>query len=145
MGNRNIGKFALIILFIVFGVVLVWAIADALALNYHSLLDTRTQVQFNQTEIDIGKLKQGQPETVKFELKNTGVNPLIIQQVETSCGCTKLEWTKHPIKPNQFGEIKVTYDAKYPGRFVKGIMVFRNTEKAMEKLVVKGEVEEEKN
>jgi len=100
-----------------------------------------TQVHFEQTEIDIGKLKQGQPQTVKFVFQNTGENPLIFQQVETSCGCTEPVWPKHPIRPEQTGEIKVTYDAKYPGRFVKSITVFCNTDKGIVRLVVKGMVQ----
>jgi len=100
-----------------------------------------TQIQFEQTEIDIGQLQQGKPKTVHFAFKNTGEHPLVIQQVEASCGCTEPQWPKNPIKPSQSGEIKVTYDAKYPGRFVKSIKVFCNSEKGMEELVVKGDVD----
>jgi hypothetical protein len=100
-----------------------------------------TTIEFKQTEIDMGNLKQGHPQTATFEFQNTGSKPLIIQQVETSCGCTEPTWPKRPIKPGQLSELKVTYDAKHPGRFVKSITVFCNSDKGIEKLVVKGTVD----
>ena len=101
-----------------------------------------TTIQLNQTIMDLGQIQQGKPQTVHFTFKNTGEFPLVIQQVEASCGCTEPEWPKQPIKPGRSGEIKVTYDAKYPGRFVKSIKVFCNSEKGVDELVVKGEVKE---
>ena len=88
----------------------------------------------------MGKLKQGKPEKVYFHLKNTGEFPLLIKHIEASCGCTKPEWPKYPIKSGKIGKIKVTYDAKYPGLFVKSIKVFCNTKKGMVELKVGGVV-----
>ncbi|QZE15547.1 DUF1573 domain-containing protein [Halosquirtibacter laminarini] len=99
-----------------------------------------TEIQFGQDFVDMGDLKQGIPRSVEFRCKNTGSEPLVIKYVESSCGCAKPEWTKHPILPNKTGLIKVTYDAKYPGSFTKTIMVFCNSEKGMEKLKIRGRV-----
>jgi len=99
-----------------------------------------TNIEFIQDEINMGQILQENPKTTVFYFTNTGENPLVIQMVKTSCGCTEPEWPKKPIKPGGSGEIKVTYDAKYPGRFVKSITVFCNSEIGAEKLLVKGEV-----
>lgn len=99
-----------------------------------------TQIHFSQSEINMGHLERGKPKTVSFQFKNTGENPLMIHNVEASCGCTKPQWPRQPITPGQSGEIKVTYDAKYPGRFMKSVKVFCNSEKGMVELLVKGEV-----
>jgi len=37
--------------------------------------------------------------------------------VKTSCGCTIPEWPRKPVKPGAKGEIKVKYDAAFPGVF----------------------------
>ena len=66
------------------------------------------------------------------------------QQVETSCGCGVPKWTRKPIKPNKSGEIEVTYDAKYPGKFHKTITVFANTDDSPVQLTISGEVEYDK-
>lgn len=99
-----------------------------------------TQIRFDKTEIDMGQLEQGSPKVVSFQFKNTGEYPLLIQHVETSCGCTQPEWPKQPIKPDGSAEISVSYDAKYPGRFFKTITVFCNTEKGINELKIRGEV-----
>ncbi|PKQ66544.1 hypothetical protein BZG01_10855 [Labilibaculum manganireducens] len=99
-----------------------------------------TQIKFDIMEIDMGQLEQGKPKTVSFQYKNIGEHPLLIQHVETSCGCTQPEWTKQPIKPGDSAEIKVSYDAKYSGRFFKTITVFCNTLNGMNELKIKGEV-----
>jgi len=139
--NLKIKKIAGILLMIVGFGAISWTATNLFLDDYTFSRTLPTKIEFKQSEIDMGKLKQGQPQTVKFVFQNTGENPLIMQQVETSCGCTEPVWPKYPIKPGNIGEIKVTYDAKYPGRFVKSITVFCNTEKGMEKLVVKGMVQ----
>ncbi len=99
-----------------------------------------TLIHFPQVKKDMGQLKKGKPQTVSFVFSNEGEHPLVIQQVEASCGCTQPEWPKHPIKPGQSGEIMVTYDAKYPGRFVKSIQVFCNSDPGMVELLITGDV-----
>jgi len=116
-----------------------WLIMDTVTeTDYESALPTTVKVE--QTEIDMGILQQGKPQTVIFKLKNTGNHPLFIKHVESSCGCTVPEWTKKPVKPGNAAEIKVTYDAKYPGRFIKQIKVFCNTDKGVEELRIMGAV-----
>ncbi len=90
---------------------------------------TPTLVSFEQTEIDMGKLEQGKPQSASFQFKNIKEHPLVIQNVEASCGCTEPEWNKRPIMADKSSEIKVTYDAKYLGHFIKTIKVFCNNEK----------------
>ena len=100
-----------------------------------------TTITFSQTETDLGIIKQGTPKEVVFILTNTGSAPLLIYDVETSCGCTGAEWTKKPIKTNKQGEIKVTYDAKDPGRFIKTITVYGNIADGSKTLQIKGIVQ----
>jgi hypothetical protein len=107
--------------------------------NVNATLKT-TQVHVENKSINTGKLKQNVPKVVVFKFENSGANSLLIQNVETSCGCTVPEWTKKPIKPGKSGEIKVTYDAKYPGNFHKTITVFANVENSPLQLSISGEV-----
>lgn len=115
-----------------------WLIMDTVTdSDYESALPTT--ISINQTEIDMGTLQQGEPQTVTFKLTNSGKHPFFIKHVKSSCGCTVPKWTKKPVKPSDAAEIKVTYDAEYPGRFIKQIKVFCNTEDVVE-LRIQGEV-----
>jgi len=75
---------------------------------------------------DFGSIKQGVPAVYEFEVKNTGNQPLIIQDVKPSCGCTTPEWPKTPILPGKTAKIKVSYDAASAGPFNKSIFVKSN-------------------
>ena len=100
----------------------------------------KTTATVDKQKINLGSLKRNIPRKCVFTVQNTGKSPLLIQNVETSCGCTLPEWTKHPVKPGKSGEVRVTYDAEYPGRFHKTITVYANVESPI-RLTVSGEVE----
>jgi Protein of unknown function (DUF1573) len=56
---------------------------------------------------DFGVLKRGPVAFHTFEFTNVGNAPLNIMGVTPSCGCTDVEWDKHPILPGQKGSIKL--------------------------------------
>jgi hypothetical protein len=119
--------------------ILIWAALGVYSMD--AIHAHPTQIEFTKTEFDFGKLQQGIPKKISFYFKNTGDFPLLIQHVETSCGCTRPQWPKYPVKPGKSAEIKLSYDAKKAGRFLKTITVFCNTKKGMHKLKIKGEVQ----
>ncbi len=64
-----------------------------------------------------------------FNFTNTGNQPLVIQNVQASCGCTTPDWTKAPIAPGAKGFVKATYNpSNRPGQFNKTITVMSNAE-----------------
>lgn len=80
-------------------------------------------------DIDLGKIHQGKPVTVKFEFTNTGKEPVIISSVSTSCGCTVADYSKQPIAANEKSTITATYNAASTGVFTKAVTVnFANNE-----------------
>jgi len=96
---------------------------------------------WNETTHDFGKIKQNDPATVTFTVKNNGTNPLIITAAKSSCGCTVAEYTKEPIKPNESGIVKATYNSARVGPFNKSVTVTFDGVASNEVLTIKGEVE----
>ena len=47
-----------------------------------------------------------------FKLVNTGNKPLVIYDVVTSCGCTKAEYSKAPVRPGETLDLKVMRKTK---------------------------------
>ncbi len=130
---------SIIVIILIIGIAaLGWIIIEDNAFETNTSLPTQVYVEFK--EINLGKLKQNEPCLAIYQLTNIGANPLIIQHVEANCGCTKPEWPKKPIKPAKSAEIKVTYDAEYPGRFIKQIKVYCNTTEGVIELRILGEV-----
>jgi hypothetical protein len=100
-----------------------------------------TTVKPAQTEIELKDLQIGKTSEATFTLKNTGSQPLVIQRVDASCGCTVPEWEKQPVATGESTEIKVKITPERREYFNKTVTVYCNTEKGQISLIVKGTVE----
>jgi len=76
-----------------------------------------------QTEHDFGKIPQGKPVYFNFEVVNTSQEPLKLENVQASCGCTTPEWSRDAIAPGATSIIKVGYNAAAQGHFDKFITI----------------------
>lgn len=95
---------------------------------------------FNEETHDFGTVPEGPAAEVEFKFKNTGKEPIVIQSVRPSCGCTTPSYSKEPVKPGETGVIKASYaTSSRPGGFNKAITVTSNAGTKM--LFIKGEVE----
>ncbi|CAN5855608.1 hypothetical protein BH11BAC7_BH11BAC7_13870 [soil metagenome] len=96
---------------------------------------------FEVLEYNFGAIKQGEIVTREFKFKNTGREPLIINNAVGSCGCTVPDYPKEPIKPNGSGVIKVTFNsAGKMGQQDKTVTLTYDTDKTIV-LHIKGNVE----
>lgn len=102
--------------------------------------ETAAEFQFVSETFDFGQIPQGVPAEARFEFTNTGKEPLIITDVQKTCGCTKTDWSKEPIAPGAKGWIIAEYNAANEGAFTKAITVFSNTKTPNLKLTFKGTV-----
>ncbi|HRI79947.1 MAG TPA: DUF1573 domain-containing protein [Cyclobacteriaceae bacterium] len=77
---------------------------------------------------DFGDVVQGEKVEHTFKFKNTGNEPLIITNVQVTCGCTIPKgWARDPIKPGQSGEITISFDSSgRHGRNNKVVTVVSN-------------------
>ena len=62
-----------------------------------------------------------------FRATNQGAQPVVIERIYTSCGCTSTEYSKQPVRKGQQAEVKVCFDpAGRPGEFEKRVNVILN-------------------
>jgi len=99
-------------------------------------------MSFGETSHSFGQINEADgPVTFAFEFTNTGSEPIVIQDVNASCGCTTPEWSKKPVLAGQKGVIKAQYNpAGRPGTFNKSIRVTSNAVNSPITLYVTGEV-----
>lgn len=97
-------------------------------------------IKWTKTSHEFGEIKQKLPVSYEFEFTNNGKAPLIIAEVEGSCGCTVTEYSEDPILPGKQGKIKATFDATALGKFHKSIKVTANVEGGPEYLYLQGTV-----
>ena len=100
-----------------------------------------TKVTIDKTSISLGRFNWQKEQKVTFTLKNTGNKPLVVQDINTSCGCTSVSFSKEPVQPG--GELKlgVTYTAEHPEHFNKTITVYCNMESSPLVLKIMGDAE----
>jgi len=79
-----------------------------------------------EIEHDFGMIPQGKPVTYNFEIVNTGVTPLKLDNVQASCGCTTPEWNRDAIPAGSGDKIRVGYNAASEGAFDKYITITYN-------------------
>src|ERR1700712_2015829 len=98
-------------------------------------------MKFEKETHDFGKIKTGDKVTYEFKFTNTGKSPLIIKDAIATCGCTKPEWPKTPIKPGESAAIKVTFNSLGKmGLQDKQITITANTNPAQNLVHLIGEV-----
>lgn len=98
---------------------------------------SNAEITFAEKTFDFGDVQQGSQVTHKFVFQNTGTEPLMVLQVQTTCGCTASDWPKKPIPPGESAEIVVNFNsAKKVGRQNKIITIYTNGKKAEEKLKI---------
>jgi Protein of unknown function (DUF1573) len=126
----NVMKKMLYLLLFVMGTATVQAQATA----------SKTEVlSLRETSFNFGKIPQGRPVTHVFEVTNTGKEPLVLENVQASCGCTTPEWSREAIAPGATQRITVGYNAASEGVFEKSITIFYQKGQ-MKMITIRGEV-----
>ena len=97
-----------------------------------------TIVQADQTEFNLGTLKQGNTTTVTALIRNIGKVPLVIYDTRASCGCISISYKKEPTIPGSSMEIIITYNAEDLGYFNRTVSIYGNTDDAPIVLRLKG-------
>jgi hypothetical protein len=95
-------------------------------------------IGLKETSFDFGRIPQGRPVTHNFEVVNNSNKPLMIDNVEASCGCTTPEWSQQPIAPGASSVIKVGFNASNEGKFQKNITIHYGDK--VKTLVISGDV-----
>ena len=99
------------------------------------------KITVDRTEYDFGTFPMSERQECIFRITNSGSSLLMVQDVVTSCGCTKVEYDKRPVPPGQTIDLKVIYEAEESGRFTKVVTVYSNAKTSPVRLRIKGECE----
>lgn len=97
------------------------------------------KLQLEETDYDFGTVEEGTIIVHHYRFKNVGKVPLLITDVQSTCGCTVPIWPKEPVQPGQANEIKVRFDSN--GRQkeqIKPITIYANTFPSQTKLYLRG-------
>lgn len=101
-----------------------------------------TSIRIERDTLALGIVKYGEKRNVAFQIRNTGNKPLFIHDVQPSCGCTGVEWSRKPVSPGGTIVIHIVFEPNSLGHFMKSVDVMCNTVQHIHKLHLRGEVVE---
>ena len=134
-------KFALICLFASMAF-----IAGAQNAEQKDVPEHGAKIRFEEMEHQYGTIEKGGNGDCQFKFWNDGDEPLILQTVKASCGCTTPKYTQKPVMPGQSGVIDVHYNTNNVGGFSKTVTVTSNAvNNSRVVLRIKGTVKQDEN
>jgi len=102
-------------------------------------------IKFENSKYNFGIVRQGKIVKIEYHFKNTGKAPLVISNIEVTCGCTIAEFPHHPIKHGETGMILLAFNTKEKfDRQDRTVDVISNASNSPTKLRFKGVVLEDK-
>lgn len=106
-------------------------------------LASQTTMEISPNVFDFGNIPKQTPVSTVFKIKNTGDNPLVINDAKASCGCTVPRKPEEPIMPGEVGELEVTFESN-PGQegapMNKTVTVTANIPGSQQMVTIKGMV-----
>ena len=114
-----------------------------IAVCFATLTISAQEFKFEKETIDYGKVAKGTNGKRIFEFTNIGDAPLVIERVQSSCGCTIPKKPEKPIMPGEKGQIEVSYDTNRIGGFSKSITIYSNAKTPTKRIKIKGFVSKE--
>lgn len=86
-------------------------------------------IVFDESVFDFGLVMDKQELKCVFTFRNAGTQSLIIEKVNTGCGCTVANMPKQQFSPGESGTIEITYNPKGTGIQNRSIQVMSNDAK----------------
>ncbi len=108
--------------------------------NEKEAISAGQELYFAESTYDFGEMIEDGPGVHMIKFKNVGEDPVVINHVRSSCGCTIPSWPKSPIEPGATGEIEVKYNTALVGPFRKTVYIHSTAVNTPVKIMVKGKV-----
>jgi hypothetical protein len=109
--------------------ILLFAISSSLYSVAQNFPETKGPlIKWEESTHGFGDIYQGDKVSHTFHFKNVGTSPLIITNVEVTCGCTIPKgWPRDPVLPGDKGELEVLFNSTGKmGKQLKVVTIISN-------------------
>jgi hypothetical protein len=79
---------------------------------YSQTKNDSAYIKFKDTKYNFGFVRQGKVVKIEYYFENTGMAPLLISNIEVTCGCTIADFPHYPVKHGEEGMILLTFNTK---------------------------------
>ena len=80
--------------------------------DLESKSETTAKISFEKNQHNFGTVKEGSVLSLNLSFKSVGDATLIINDVQTSCGCTAALLSNDKLKPGESGDVRIELDTK---------------------------------
>jgi hypothetical protein len=95
-----------------FTLIAAFFLANAFSTSRGQALPAGAAITWEKNVHDFGEITEGEKVEHTFKLTNTGTEPLVITNVQVTCGCTTPKgWPRDPIAPGKKAEIVVQFNS----------------------------------
>ncbi len=96
------------------------------------------QIRVNPTQLNLNEVSK--PTNVEFQVINTSSSAMVIINIDSDCGCTKINYSKKPIAAGDSTAIKVTYSPRKgeEGLFYKTLKIHTSASSEPIKAIIRG-------
>ncbi|MEO1625625.1 MAG: DUF1573 domain-containing protein [Bacteroidota bacterium] len=100
-----------------------------------------TSVEFEQWTFDFDTVDAGELVEFAYKFKNTGSEPLVVQNIKLHSACLMYDWPREPTPPGGTNEVVIKLDTRRRwGKHVKRASVYTNTDPPRTMLQITGYV-----
>lgn len=112
--------------------------------NFTDIIEMKNPpvIELEESEFDFGNVIEGTEIRRTFKFTNTGSGPLVIADINGSCGCTVAKnWPKNPVLSGESGSVDIVFNTEgRVGDNIKFITITANTQPADTKIKLTGTV-----
>ena len=98
----------------------------------------KSHIRFEHTTMDLGEIKLREERKFSYPFRNDSSVPLLIYSVQSTCGCTRIDWNHRPILPGDCDSIQIVFTGKTIGAFHKTVTVKTNGTPPKAELSIEG-------
>lgn len=111
-------------------------------MSLSSLISSAKPVlELSEEIVDFGAVRLDETEHRKVLLvKNVGDEPLVINQVSSTCHCVEAGWWIRPIEPGASDTIQIDFEPDVSGRVSKKLIIYSNAQNRRVPFRVKADV-----
>ena len=99
-----------------------------------------TMMDISPASIELGTISKNGVYKDSVKITNIGKDTLFIEDIQSSCECTQVDWKKEPIAPSETVWLYITFRSDMIGEFERYVTVYSNVKQSPIEIPIKGTI-----
>lgn len=99
-----------------------------------------TMMDIRPASIELGTISKDGVYKDSVKITNIGKDTLYIENIQSSCECTQVDWKKEPIAPSETIWLYITFRPDVVGEFERYVTIYSNVNQSPIEIPIKGTI-----